>query len=99
MALITTLKALPLTYNKDMQEDKEGIFDDTVDTLQGALALMAPMVAGMRVDKERMRQSAEQGFSNATDLADYLVTRGLPFREAHEVVGRLVLSCLSKDGT
>ncbi|EGK10631.1 argininosuccinate lyase [Desmospora sp. 8437] len=95
VALITTLKALPLTYNKDMQEDKEGIFD-TVDTLQGALALTAPMVAGMRVNKERMRQSAEQGFANATDLADYLVTRGLPFREAHEVVGRLVLSCLEQ---
>lgn len=95
VALITTLKALPLTYNKDMQEDKEGIFD-TVDTLQGALALTAPMVAGMKVNSERMRQNAEQGFANATDLADYLVTRGLPFREAHEVVGRLVLSCLEQ---
>ncbi|PTX59674.1 argininosuccinate lyase [Melghirimyces profundicolus] len=93
VSLMTTLKALPLTYNKDMQEDKEGVFD-SVETLKGALALTAPMVAGMKVNGEKMRRNAEEGFSNATDLADYLVTKGLPFREAHEVVGRLVLTCL-----
>ena len=95
VSLVTTLKALPLTYNKDMQEDKEGIFD-TVETLDGALALTAPMVAEMKVNADKMRENAEAGFSNATDLADYLVTRGLSFREAHEVVGRLVLSCLQQ---
>ncbi|OYD08108.1 argininosuccinate lyase [Paludifilum halophilum] len=96
VALATTLKALPLTYNKDMQEDKEGIFD-TVTTLSGALSLTAPMIAGMRVKEERMRQNAEQGFTNATDLADDLVNSGVPFREAHEVVGRLVLYCLREN--
>ncbi|SDW44780.1 argininosuccinate lyase [Marininema mesophilum] len=93
VSLLTTLKALPLTYNKDMQEDKEGIFD-TVDTLAGALALTAPMVEGLKVKEERMRENAEGGFTNATDLAEYLVTKGVPFREAHAVVGKLVLHCL-----
>lgn len=95
VGLMTTLKALPLTYNKDMQEDKEGIFD-TVATLSGALSLMAPMIAGMTVKEKKMCQHAEQGFTNATDLADYLVTKGVPFRKAHEIVGKLVLQCIQQ---
>lgn len=93
MALLTTLKALPLTYNKDMQEDKEGIFD-TVNTLTGSLRLTASMLESMKVNRQRMRANASAGFANATDLADYLVNKGLPFREAHEVVGRMVLYCI-----
>lgn len=91
--LLTVLKALPLAYNKDMQEDKEGMFD-TVKTLQGALQLFAPMIATMKVNRERMRQAVNQDFSNATDIADYLVNKGLPFRQAHEVIGKIVLYCI-----
>ncbi len=93
MGLLTVLKSLPLAYNKDMQEDKEGMLD-TVATLQGALQLMAPMVATMKVNRERMRQAVNQDFSNATDIADYLVNKGMPFRQAHEVIGKLVLYCI-----
>ncbi|SEN46764.1 argininosuccinate lyase [Lihuaxuella thermophila] len=96
IGLLTTLKALPLTYNKDLQEDKEGVFD-TVKTLTGALSIMAPMLQTMKVNKEQMKKNAESGFSNATDLADYLVNKGLSFREAHEVVGKLVLYCIEQD--
>jgi argininosuccinate lyase len=91
--LLTVLKSLPLAYNKDMQEDKEGMFD-TVKTLQGALQLLAPMIATMKVNKDRMRQAVNQDFSNATDIADYLVNKGLPFRQAHEVIGKTVLYCI-----
>ncbi|OXM86341.1 argininosuccinate lyase [Paenibacillus rigui] len=91
--LLTVLKSLPLAYNKDMQEDKEGMFD-TVKTLQGALQLFAPMVSTMKVNKEQMRQAVNQDFSNATDIADYLVNKGLPFRQAHEVIGKTVLYCI-----
>ncbi|MCY9665075.1 argininosuccinate lyase [Paenibacillus alginolyticus] len=91
--LMTVLKSLPLAYNKDMQEDKEGMFD-TVRTLQGALQLFAPMVATMKVNSDRMRQAVNQDFSNATDIADYLVNKGLPFRQAHEVIGKTVLYCI-----
>lgn len=91
--LMTVLKSLPLAYNKDMQEDKEGMFD-TVRTLQGALQLFAPMVSTMKVNTERMRQAVNQDFSNATDIADYLVNKGLPFRQAHEVIGKTVLYCI-----
>ncbi|PMB01758.1 argininosuccinate lyase [Fischerella thermalis CCMEE 5273] len=98
VALMTTLKALPLTYNKDMQEDKEGVFD-TVATLTGALALTAPMLEGMSVNVERMRRHAEAGFAAATDVADYLAAKGVPFREAHAVVGRLVLHCIQTGKT
>jgi argininosuccinate lyase len=91
--LMTVLKSLPLAYNKDMQEDKEGMFD-TVRTLQGALQLFAPMVATMKVNTDRMRQAVNQDFSNATDIADYLVNKGLPFRQAHEVIGKTVLYCI-----
>ncbi|SHE95465.1 argininosuccinate lyase [Seinonella peptonophila] len=98
MGILTTIKGLPLTYNKDLQEDKEGLFD-TVHTLQGSLQLMAQMIATMTVNKKRMASGAESGFTNATDLADYLVNKGLPFREAHEVVGRLVLHCIQEKKT
>ena len=90
------LKALPLAYNKDMQEDKEGMFD-TVRTLDGALRLFAPMVATMKVNRARMRQAVNQDFSNATDIADFLVNKGLPFRQAHEVIGKTVLYCIQKN--
>ncbi|MBW4840327.1 MAG: argininosuccinate lyase, partial [Paenibacillaceae bacterium] len=93
MGLLTVLKSLPLAYNKDMQEDKEGMFD-TVATLQGALQLFAPMIATMKVNKERMREAVNQDFSNATDIADFLANKGLPFRQAHEVIGKTVLYCI-----
>ncbi|WCK54154.1 argininosuccinate lyase [Aneurinibacillus sp. Ricciae_BoGa-3] len=93
MGMLTVLKGLPLAYNKDMQEDKEGMFD-TVATLHGALSLFAPMIRTMKVRKENMRQAVAEDFSNATDLADYLVNKGMPFRQAHEVVGRSVLYCI-----
>jgi argininosuccinate lyase len=94
--LLTVLKALPLAYNKDMQEDKEGMLD-TVNTLQGALQLFAPMVATMKVNRERMRQAVNQDFSNATDIADYLVNQNLPFRQAHEIIGKIVLYCIQNN--
>lgn len=90
MGLLTVLKGLPLAYNKDMQEDKEGMFD-TVETLEGSLQLLAPMIETMTVKKDVMRKALNQDFSNATDIADYLVTKGLPFRDAHEVIGKIVL--------
>lgn len=96
MGLLTTLKGLPLTYNKDLQEDKEGVFD-TVQTLIRTLSIMAPMIETMSINKERMREQVDRGFANATDLADYLVNRGIPFREAHEIVGKAVLYCLQEN--
>ncbi len=90
VGLLTVLKGLPLAYNKDMQEDKEGMFD-TVATLDGALRLLAPMIETMTVNKEKMRKAVREDYSNATDIADYLVTKGMPFREAHEVIGKIVL--------
>src|SRR5690625_588463 len=90
MGLLTVLKGLPLAYNKDMQEDKEGVFD-TVKTLDGALRLLAPMLKTMHVNKGNMYKAVAQDYSNATDIADYLATKGLPFREAHEVIGKIVL--------
>ncbi|MED4586159.1 argininosuccinate lyase [Brevibacillus choshinensis] len=93
--LLTVLKGLPLAYNKDMQEDKEGMFD-TVSTIHGALALLTPMIQTMQVKTERMRQAVTNDFSNATDLADYLVRKDMPFRQAHEVVGRTVLYCIEQ---
>jgi argininosuccinate lyase len=91
-ALLVTLKGLPLAYNKDMQEDKEPAFD-AIDTLAASLRAMEGMLATMRVNAERMRAGAMGGFMAATDVADYLVGKGMPFRSAHEVVGRLVLEC------
>lgn len=87
--LLTVLKGLPLAYNKDMQEDKEGMFD-SVETLEGALMLLAPMLGTMTVNVAVMQQAVYKDYSNATDLADYLVEKGMPFREAHEVIGQLV---------
>ncbi|HEX8090653.1 MAG TPA: argininosuccinate lyase, partial [Blastocatellia bacterium] len=88
-ALLATMKGLPLAYNKDMQEDKEALFD-TTDTLSGSLSVMATVLRNIRLDPERTREAASRGYSNATDLADYLVRRGLEFRRAHELVGRVV---------
>ena len=96
VSLLTVLKALPLAYNKDMQEDKEAAFD-AVDTLSDCALVMDGMVATLRVREDRMGEAAQGGFMAATDLADYLVTQGVPFRKAHEVVGSLVLQC-EKDG-
>ncbi|MBU9714034.1 argininosuccinate lyase [Evansella tamaricis] len=90
MGLLTVLKGLPLAYNKDMQEDKEGMFD-TVETVEGSLQLLAPMIETMVVNHDKMRLATNQDYSNATDIADYLVTKGMPFREAHEVIGKIVL--------
>ncbi|MCD1278045.1 argininosuccinate lyase [Streptococcus sinensis] len=96
ISLLAVMKSLPLAYNKDLQEDKEGMFD-TVDTIQKSLDIMAGMLSSMTVNKERMLASTQQDFSNATELADYLAKKDLPFREAHEIVGKLVLEC-SKAG-
>ncbi len=94
-ALLTMMKGLPLAYNKDMQEDKEGLFD-AVDTVKQCLIIFKPMVSTLVVDKCRMRAEAERGFINATDAADYLAERGIPFREAHRIVGEIVLHCEEK---
>lgn len=93
IGLLTVLKGLPLAYNKDMQEDKEGMFD-TVHTLTTSLQFLAPMIATMTVNTERMKNAVDTDFSNATDIADYLVDKGIPFREAHEVIGKIVLYCI-----
>lgn len=95
MGLLTVMKGLPLAYNKDMQEDKEGAMD-SAETLQVALQLYIDMLPKMTVHSARTRHAAGRAFSNATDLADYLAKRGLPFREAHEVVGKLVARCLTE---
>ena len=92
MALLTLMKGQPLAYNKDNQEDKEPLFD-TVDTVADTLRIFAEMVAGITVKPDAMRAAALQGFSTATDLADYLVKRGLPFRDAHEAVAHAVKIC------
>jgi argininosuccinate lyase len=93
MALLTTMKSLPLAYNKDMQEDKEPLFD-TIDTVKGSLKIFADMIREMRVNSDSMRRAAGLGFSTATDVADYLVRKGLPFRDAHEAVGKAVGYCV-----
>ncbi|MDQ0245899.1 argininosuccinate lyase [Bacillus fengqiuensis] len=93
--LLTIMKGLPLAYNKDLQEDKEGMFD-TVTTVEGCLTIFAGMISTMVVNEEKMEQTTKQDFSNATELADYLAAKGMPFREAHEVVGKLVLVCIQK---
>ncbi|MDD4334578.1 MAG: argininosuccinate lyase [Desulfotomaculaceae bacterium] len=94
-ALLTMLKGLPLAYNKDMQEDKEALFD-AVDTVKKCLIIFRPMLETIRVKEDIMAEAARGGFTNATDLADYLVRRGMPFREAHEAAGKAVLYCLKK---
>jgi argininosuccinate lyase len=93
VALLTVMKSLPLAYNKDMQEDKEPLFD-TIDTVKGSLKVFADMIRDMKVRTDSMRSAAVRGFSTATDVADYLVRKGLPFRDAHEVVGKAVRYCV-----
>jgi argininosuccinate lyase len=94
-ALLTIMKGLPLAYNKDMQEDKEPIFD-AAETLAGCLAVFTDMIRAMKVNTARMAKSAKSGFMNATDAADYLAKKGIPFRECHEIIGRIVLYCVKK---
>ena len=96
MALLTTMKGLPLAYNKDMQEDKEMAFD-AMDTAADCIALFTGMIKTMKFRKDRMAKSAMNGFTNATDAADYLVGKGVPFRDAHGIIGHLVLYCIEKD--
>ena len=96
MALLTTMKGLPLAYNKDMQEDKEAVFD-AVDTVVQCLQVFAPMLRTMRTIPENMKKAAQGGFINATDLADYLVKKGMPFRSAYKISGQLVAKCI-QDG-
>ena len=96
MAMLTTLKGLPLAYNKDMQEDKEAVFD-ALDTVKICLEVFAPMIATMRVIKENTYKAAQKGFINATDLADYLTKKGMPFRTAYKIVGQIVAECITKD--
>ena len=95
MALLTVMKSLPLAYNKDMQEDKEPLFD-TIDTVKGSLKIFADMIREMRINAPKMKEAAAGGFSTATDVADYLVRKGMPFRDAHEVVGRAVKYCIEE---
>ncbi len=95
-ALFTTLKGLPLAYNKDMQEDKEAIFD-SIETLLMCLDIFAPMVSTMKVNAANMYKAAQEGFINATDLADYLTKRGMPFRAAYKIVGQIVAECINKN--
>ena len=95
MSMLTTMKGLPLAYNRDMQEDKELVFD-AIDTTKGCLALFTGMLKTMKFNSARMEESAKHGFTNATDAADYLVNHGVPFRDAHGIVGRLVLYCIDK---
>ena len=95
MSMLTTMKGLPLAYNKDMQEDKEVVFD-AIDTAKGCISLFTGMAATMKFRKDVMERSARNGFTNATDAADYLVNHGVPFRDAHSIVGRLVLYCIDR---
>lgn len=95
MSMLTTMKGIPLAYNKDMQEDKELTFD-AIDTVKGCLALFTGMISTMIFNKKRMEDSAKNGFTNATDAADYLVNHGVAFRDAHGIVGQLVLYCIDK---
>ena len=96
VSLLTVMKALPLAYNKDMQEDKEPLFD-TLDTVKGSLKVFADMIAQLTVKADNMRKAAARGFSTATDVADYVVRKGIPFRDAHEIVGKTVRYCIEHD--
>ncbi|MBQ9332737.1 MAG: argininosuccinate lyase [Lachnospiraceae bacterium] len=95
MTLLTVMKGIPLAYDKDIQEDKEAAFD-AIDTVHGCVRLMNGMLATMKIDPGTMERSAVKGFTNATDVADYLVTRGVPFRDAHSYVGQIVLKCIER---
>jgi argininosuccinate lyase len=96
VALLTVLKGLPMTYNRDLQEDKEPLFD-TVDSLKGCLGIITEMIKNLKFNRERMQKEASGGFSVATDVAEYLVMKGIPFRESHGIVGRLVAYCIEKN--
>lgn len=96
IGLLTTLKGLPLAYNKDLQEDKEGLFD-TVQTLIGTIAVYIPMLATMKINKQNMQKATENDFSNATNLANYLVNKNIPFRRAHEITGNIVSYCINNN--
>jgi len=93
MSLLTTMKSLPLAYNKDMQEDKEPLFD-TIDTVKASLLIYSKMIGTIKLNRDRLGEAVFQGFMTATDMADYLVMKGLPFRDAHEVVGKVVSFCI-----
>lgn len=95
MSLLTTMKGLPLAYNKDMQEDKEAVFD-SVETWQKCLLIFAPMMATLKVNRANMEAATKKGFTNATDLADYLAKKGIPFRDAHRIVGEMVATALDR---
>jgi argininosuccinate lyase len=95
MAMLTVLKGLPLTYNRDLQEDKEPVFD-TVDTVEQCLAIVAELLAGLKFRRENLEKATRTGFMTATDLADYLVRKGVPFRQAHAVVGEVVAACIAR---
>jgi len=95
IGLLTIMKGLPLTYNKDLQEDKEGMFD-TVKTIAGSLQIFTGMIQTMTVNEDVMKKATKEDFSNATEVADYLAKKGMPFREAHEIVGKLVYTCIQK---
>jgi argininosuccinate lyase len=96
MSLLTTMKGIPLAYNKDMQEDKEAFFD-SIDNTSNCLTLFTDMLATLKFNEDNMKKSAMLGFTNATDAADYLVNKGMPFRDAHSVIGRLVLFCIDRN--
>ena len=96
VTLLTIMKGLPLAYNKDMQEDKGPLFD-TVDTLKSCLKIFVGMIKSMEIKHENMERATRDGYMNATDLADYLVNKGIPFRDAHEVVGKIVRYAIEKD--
>lgn len=96
VSILTTMKGIPLAYNKDMQEDKELTFD-AIDTVKGCIALFNGMISTMKLNKENMKVSAMKGFTNATDAADYLVKNGVPFRDAHGIIGQLVLYCIDNN--
>ena len=95
ISILTTMKGIPLAYNKDMQEDKELTFD-AIDTVKGCIMLFDGMIKTMKFNKQVMEKSAMMGFTNATDAADYLVGKGVPFRDAHSIIGKLVLYCIDK---
>ena len=98
MNILTVMKGLPLAYNKDMQEDKEAVFD-SIDTINICIKTLIPMIETMKVLKENMKTAASKGFINATDCADYLVKKGIPFREAYKITGNIVAYCIEKGKT
>jgi len=96
VSMLTVMKGLPLAYNRDMQEDKEGLFD-TIDTIKNSIKITSPLIGSLRFNKKRMREMSDEGFCNATECADYLVGKGLPFREAHGIVKSIVNECIKKN--